>query len=43
MMKYFALAAAMFMSTPAFAADLTIEMLNKDADGNKMVLSLIHI
>ena len=39
MMKYFALAAAMFMPTPAFAADLTIEMLNKDADGNKMVYS----
>ena len=29
----------MFMSTPAFAADLTIEMLNKDAHGNKMVYS----
>ena len=39
MMKYFALAAAMFMSTPAFAADLTIEMLNKDARGKKMVYS----
>ena len=39
MMKYFALAAAMFISTPAFAADLTIEMLNKDAHGNKMVYS----
>ena len=39
MMKYFALAAAIFMSTPAFAADLTIEMLNKDAHGNKMVYS----
>ena len=39
MMKYFALAAAMFMSTPAFAADLTIEMLNKDAQGKKMVYS----
>ena len=39
MMKYFALAAAMFMSTPAFAADLTIEMLNKDAAGKKMVYS----
>ena len=38
-MKYFALAAAMFMSTPAFAADLTIEMLNKDVHGNKMVYS----
>ena len=29
----------MFISTPAFAADLTIEMLNKDAHGNKMVYS----
>ena len=29
----------MFMSPPAFAADLTIEMLNKDAHGNKMVYS----
>ena len=29
----------MFMSTPAFAADLTIEMLNKDAQGKKMVYS----
>ena len=38
-MKYLALAAALFMSTPAFAADMTIEMLNKDADGNKMVYS----
>ena len=39
MMKYFALAAAMFMSPPAFAAELTIEMLNKDAHGKKMVYS----
>ena len=38
-MNYFALAAAMIMSTPAFAADLTIEMLNKDANGNQMVYS----
>tara|TARA_R100001510_G_C7654102_1_gene212692 strand:- start:600 stop:1016 length:417 start_codon:yes stop_codon:yes gene_type:complete len=38
-MKYFVLAAAMSMATPAVAADLTIEMLNKDADGNKMVYS----
>ena len=38
-MKYFALAAAMLMSAPALAADMTIEMLNKDADGNKMVYS----
>ena len=35
-MKYLALAAAVLMSAPALAADMTIEMLNKDADGNKM-------
>ena len=39
MMKYFVLASAMFMATPTLAADLTIEMLNKDADGNKQVFS----
>ncbi|CAI8189362.1 MAG: Pseudoazurin [SAR116 cluster bacterium] len=38
-MKYLALVAAMLMSAPALAADITIEMLNKDADGNKMVYS----
>ena len=38
-MKYLVLAAAMLMSSPAFATDITIEMLNKDADGNKMVYS----
>ena len=38
-MKYFVLASAMFMATPTLAADLTIEMLNKDADGNKQVFS----
>ncbi len=38
-MKYLALAAAMLMSAPALAADMTIEMLNKDSDGNKMVYS----
>jgi len=27
------------LAIPAFAADLEIEMLNKDADGNKMVYS----
>ena len=32
-MKYLVLAAAMLMSAPALAADITIEMLNKDADG----------
>ena len=39
MMKYLALVVAMLMSAPALAADMTIEMLNKDADGNKMVYS----
>ena len=38
-MKCFALAVAILISTPAFAADLTIEMLNKDAHGKKMVYS----
>ena len=38
-MKYLVLAAAMLMSAPALAADMTIEMLNKDAEGNKMVYS----
>ena len=38
-MKYLLLAAAMLMSAPALAANMTIEMLNKDADGNKMVYS----
>ena len=38
-MKYLVLAAATLMSSPAFATDMTIEMLNKDADGNKMVYS----
>ena len=38
-MKYLVLAAAMLLSTQALAADTTIEMLNKDADGSKMVYS----
>ena len=38
-MKYFALTAALLMSTPAFAADMKIEMLNKDAEGNRQVYS----
>ena len=38
-MNYLVLAAAMLISSPAFATDMTIEMLNKDADGNKMVYS----
>ena len=38
-MRYSALIAALLMSTPAFAADMTIEMLNKDAEGNRQVFS----
>jgi pseudoazurin len=38
-MKCLVLAATLFMSVPAFAADMTIEMLNKDSDGNKMIYS----
>jgi pseudoazurin len=38
-MKYLAIAISLFMSTSAFAADMTIEMLNKDANGNTMVYS----
>ena len=38
-MKLFIVIATLFISTSASAADMTIEMLNKDADGNKMVFS----
>ena len=38
-MKFFAVIAVLFMSNSAFASDMTIEMLNKDANGNKMVFS----
>ena len=38
-MKLYSLVIAAFLSTPSFAADVAIEMLNKDADGNKMVYS----
>ena len=38
-MKYFALTVALLMFTPAFAADMKIEMLNKDAEGNRQVFS----
>ena len=38
-MKLYSLVIAAFLSTPTFAADVAIEMLNKDADGNKMVYS----
>ena len=38
-MKLYALIFALGISSQALAADVTIEMLNKDADGNKMVYS----
>ena len=34
-MKYFVLAVAVFMSAPTFAADITIEMLNKAPEGKE--------
>ena len=38
-MKLRAIALLALLSTPSFAADLSIEMLNKDSNGNKMVYS----
>ena len=38
-MKLYALIITAFLSTPSFAADVSIEMLNKDANGNRMVYS----
>ena len=38
-MKLYSLLIATLISTPSFAGDITIEMLNKDANGNKMVFS----
>ena len=39
LMKFILCALIAFFVTPAMAGYLTIEMLNKDADGNKMVYS----
>ena len=36
-MKLLAIALLALLSTPSFAADMSIEMLNKDSNGNKMV------
>ena len=38
-MKLYALIITAFLSTPSFAAEVSIEMLNKDASGNRMVYS----
>ena len=38
-MRFLTIIAALLMPTSSIAADMTIEMLNKDAAGNKMVFS----
>jgi len=38
-MKLYSLIIAAFLSTPSLAAEVSIEMLNKDASGNRMVYS----
>ena len=38
-MKLYALIIATFLSTPSFATEALIEMLNKDTNGNRMVYS----
>ena len=38
-MKFFVVLLSMLVSNSALAVDVTIEMLNKDADGNRMVYS----
>ena len=38
-MKTSLVALSMLFTSPVFAADMTIEMLNKDAKGNKMIFS----
>ena len=38
-MKLYVFMITAFLSTPSFAADISIEMLNKDANGKRMVYS----
>ena len=38
-MKLYVFMIMAFLSTPSFAADISIEMLNKDANGKRMVYS----
>lgn len=38
-MKYLLFTLTLLLTSPCQAGDLTIEMLNRDADGNKMVFS----
>ncbi len=37
--RYFSAVVACFLATTAFAADVTVEMLNKDTEGNRNVYS----
>jgi len=38
-MKFLSVLVTLLLSMPVFAADMEIEMLNKDAEGNRMVFS----
>ena len=38
-MKLYALTISVLLSSPSLADDISIEMLNKDSDGNKMIYS----
>ena len=38
-MKYLIICLSLLIASPAIASDVTVEMLNKDADGNRMVYS----
>ena len=38
-MKFLSTILLVFICSPVLAEDITIEMLNKDSDGNKMVFS----
>ena len=38
-MRFLTICLSLLMASPAIASDVTVEMLNKDADGNRMVYS----
>jgi len=38
-MRYLIICLSLLIASPAIAGDVTVEMLNKDADGNRMVYS----
>ena len=38
-MRFLIICLSLLMASPAIASDVTVEMLNKDADGNRMVYS----